>query len=459
MGKTLTLDPVTRLEGHISIKVERDDQNGRITTAQSSGTLFRGFEILLQGKDPRDAIHITQRVCGVCPTSHAMASALAVEAAAGLNVTNNARIIRNLILGADFVHSHILHFYHLALPSYMQGPDMPPWKPTYDADMRFDAATNQRMVDHYVQTLSIRRQAHEMGAILGGRLPHTNAYEYGGITSTPDATILDRFRSYLEPIIDFIDNVYLADVDLLSRTYSDYYAVGRGYANLFVFGVFDLTSDGTDKLLARGRIANGSKTIQNIDLNAIVEQTAYSWYNDSSAGLNPSHGQTAPYSEKAEAYSWLKAPRYQGVPYETGPLARMWVTGDYQQGISVMDRHVARALETSKIAHAMSDWLGQINLSQPAFTSARLPTSGQGIGLSEAPRGALGHWLTISNTAISAYQILTPTCWNCSPRDNAGIPGPLEKALEGTIVTEPRQPVEVLRVVQSFDPCLACAVH
>jgi hydrogenase large subunit len=459
MGSTITLDPVTRLEGHIKISVERDDQNGRVTSAQSSGMLFRGFEILLRGKDPRDAVHVTQRVCGVCPVNHAMASALAIEAAAGLKVTDNARIIRNLILGADFIHSHILHFYHLALLSYIKGPAMPPWTPGYEVDMRFDAAQNQRLVDHYVQALAVRRQAHEMGAIFGGKLPHTVGYEYGGVTAVPDSSMLTRFRNYLDSIISFVDNVYLADVQLLAQIYADYYEIGRGYGNLFAFGVFDLDRDGSSKLLPRGRVANGSASVQGIDLKAIVEQTEYSWYSNSSAGLNPGQGETTPEPGKAGAYSWLKAPRYNGVPYEAGPLARMWMSGDYRRGISVMDRHMARALETSQIAHAMRDWLGLINLSAACFTPANVPTSGTGVGLTEAPRGALGHWISINGGNIAAYQILTPTCWNCSPKDHAGVPGPLEKALEGTPVANQAQPIEVLRVVQSFDPCLACAVH
>jgi hydrogenase large subunit len=455
----IVLDPVTRLEGHLQVAVERNDQNGTVASAQSSGMMFRGFEILLQGKDPRDAVHITQRICGVCPVNHAMASVLAMEAAAGFQAPDNARIIRNLILGADFLHSHILHFYHLALPSYIQGPAMPPWTPTYTADMRFDAAQTQNLVNHYVQALAVRRQAHEMGTILGGKLPHTNAYEFGGVTVVPDASLISRFAAYLNQIIAFVDGTYLPDVNLLAQTYGDYFDIGRGYGNLLAFGVFDLNASGSSKLLARGRVANASGSVQAVDLNSIVEQTQYSWYTDATSGLNPSQGQTIPSPDKANGYSWLKAPRYGGVPYETGALARMWVNGDYRAGVSVMDRHLARAQETSKIAHAMSGWLGQINLSASSYTQTPVPSSGSGVGLTEAPRGALGHWLRISNRAIAAYQILTPTCWNCSPKDGAGVAGPLEKALEGTPMSDAAQPVEVLRVVQSFDPCLSCAVH
>ncbi|NTU63473.1 MAG: nickel-dependent hydrogenase large subunit [Chloroflexi bacterium] len=457
MSTTITIDPSTRLEGHLKVTATYDA--GHVITAESSGLMFRGFENLLIGKDPRDAAHITQRVCGVCPVCHAMAACLAMEAAAGRTVTDNARLIRNLILGADFLHSHILHFYQLALPSFIRGPAMPPWTPAWEVDLRFTASDNQHLVDHYVQALTARRQAHEMGAILGGRLPHTAAYEFGGVTSVPKAALVTRFRTYLTSLVDFIDDVYVPDVDLLGQTYPEYYAIGRGYGNLLAFGVFDLNASGSVKLLGRGRVVDGAASVQNIDLGVILEEVQHSWYDASADGLNPSQGLTQPYPEKPGAYSWLKAPRYAGAPYETGPLARMWVNGDYRHGISVMDRHQARAREASRIAHAMLDWLNQLNLAASSFTPIGVPTSAVGVGLTEAPRGALGHWLTISNKAVARYQIVTPTCWNCSPRDAAGLAGPLEKALEGLAISDVTQPIEVQRVVQSYDPCLACAVH
>ncbi len=458
MATTITIDPATRLEGHLKVEVTKDG-TGKVTSARSSGLMFRGFEKLLVGKDPRDAAHITQRICGVCPTNHAMAACLALEKAAAFQAPDNARIIRNLILGADFLHSHILHFYHLALPGYVKGPDMPPWTPGYTVDLRFGADDTKKLVDHYVQALAARRRAHEMGAILGGRLPHTVAYEFGGVTTVPSAALIDRFRAYLDQLIAFIDGMYRDDVELLTKTYADYRQAGKGYGNLLAFGVFDLNADGSSKLLKRGRVVNGSLSVQGIDVNAILEQARYSWYADTSSGLNPSQGVTEPSPDKAGAYSWLKAPRYGGVPYETGALARMWVTGRYREGISVIDRHRARQQEASYIAHAMRTWLGQINLSARSFTPHSLPVAAIGSGLTEAPRGALGHWVKISGSKVAGYQILTPTCWNCSPRDNNGKAGPLEKALEGAPVADGAQPVEVLRIVQSFDPCLSCAVH
>jgi hydrogenase large subunit len=452
------IDPATRLEGHLA--VELDIQAGAIASAKSSGMLFRGFENLLIGKDPRDAAHITQRICGVCPISHAMAAVMAMEGLSGQTAPDNARLVRNLILGANYMHSHIVHFYGLAAPSYIKGPQMPPWTPAYDADLRFSAAQNDALVGHYVQSLAVRRQAHEMGAILGGKLPHTIAFEFGGTTVVARADLVARFLAYMNDIIiPFVDNVYLPDVQALAQTYPDYFSIGVGFRNLLSYGVFDLNSSGSSKLLARGRVAGGSTQVQPVHPSSIMEQIQYSWYDDTSAGRNPASGVTQPSPDKTAGYSWLKAPRYGGQVYEVGPLARMWVNGDYRNGISVMDRHMARAQECSKIAHAMVTWLAQINPSAPFFNELTLPAHGSAIGLTEASRGALGHWLRIDNGVVSSYQIITPTCWNCSPRDNSGQPGALEKSLEGTPVGDQTRPIEALRIVQSYDPCLSCAVH
>lgn len=454
---TITIDPATRLEGHL--KVQLTSSGTTVTSAQSSGMMFRGFENLLLGKNPRDAVAVTQRVCGVCPISHAMASCLANEAAAGMAVTDNARIVRNLILGSNFIQSHVLHFYHLALLSYIQGPDAAPWTPSWAVDLRFSAADNQRMVDHYLQAFAIRRQAHEMASVFSGKMPHAAVFEPGGVTVVPKADMITRFKTYLNAIISFIDTVYMPDVDLLSRTYPEYSTIGRGYGNLLAFGVFDLNASGSSKLIQRGRVTDGATVVQTVDPSVILEYASYSWYTAASGGLNPAQGVTTPDASKAGAYSWLKAPRYGGLPYECGPLARMWVNGDYRHGISVMDRHWARAVEASKIAHAMLTWVDQLQLAASSYTPFTVPATGAGMGLTEAPRGALGHWLVVGSGAVSRYQILTPTCWNCSPRDDAEVAGPLEKALEGTPVADGTKPIEALRVVQSYDPCLACAVH
>ncbi|GAB4430932.1 MAG: periplasmic [NiFeSe] hydrogenase large subunit [Anaerolineae bacterium] len=485
MTQRITLDPVTRLEGHLSVKIDVD--GAHVSNAYSSGTLYRGFENILAGCDPRDAMHITQRVCGVCPVSHGMASSLALEAAWGVSIPNNARIIRNLILAANFVQSHILHFYHLNLLDYIDGPAMLPWTPHYAIEARFSAAQTATLIDHYRQALVARQQAHELGAVFGGKLPHTPVFEAGGVTAGPTSSRINTFRALLTQLTAFVEQHYLPDAELLAQTYPEYFDIGRGYGNLLAFGVFDLDAAGQAKLLRRGVVSNGATQVQPLNLSAINEQVAYAWYE----GASPPSGDTpappptnggaykvylpvvsssppppqptvernVPAPDKAGAYSWLKAPRYQQQPCETGPLARMWINGNYRRGISVMDRHLARAQETRLILQAMSGWLNQLQVGGACYTRPTARASAQGIGLTEAPRGALGHWVAISGGQIAHYDIITPTCWNCSPRDDQGQPGPMEHALLGTAVANGDEPIEVLRIVHSYDPCLACAVH
>jgi hydrogenase large subunit len=463
MPTITTIDPVTRLEGHLKIQVTIDTVNGvqKVTEAKATGTLFRGFENILLNRHPFDAQHITQRICGVCPVSHGLAAVMALDAACGVTAPANARIMRNLVLGANLVDSHILHFYHLAAPDFINGPNMPPWQPSWNVDRRFSDTQTTALVNNYVKALDMRRLAHEAGAIFGGRLPHPPTYIAGGFTTRPTSTGITKFKSLMNQIISFIQNTYIPDAQALASVYGDYKQIGRGLANLLAFGCFDLNSSGSSKLLQRGRVVNASTTVQPVDVNLITEHVTKSWYADSTNNLNPASGVTTPVdpATKTAAYSWLKAPRYSGYRFEAGPLARMWVNGDYRAGVSVMDRHLARAAETLKVAQAMVTWADQLNPSGPVAVTANIPSSATAIGLTEAPRGALGHWLQITGGKISRYQIITPTCWNASPRDSVGRRGPIEQALRGTPVQDLNRPVEVVRIIHSFDPCLSCAVH
>jgi hydrogenase large subunit len=456
-----TIDPVTRLEGHLKIEVTVDTVGGaqRVVDAKATGTLFRGLELILVNRPPDDAPDITQRICGVCPVSHGMAAVTALDAAAGLTAPDNARIMRNLVLGSNYLQSHILHFYHLAVQDFIDGPAMPPWQPSWSADKRVDKATTDTLVGHYVTALDMRRMAHEMGALFGGRLPHPPAFVAGGFTSSVRPARIAGFQSYLNVLIPFIQNTYIPDVDALGSYYPDYFQIGRGSGNLLAYGVFDQDSSGSNKLLRRGRVVNGASRQQSVDPNQITEHVAYSWYANSTDNLPPASGATSPQFPKTNAYSWLKAPRYHNQPYEVGPLARMWVNGDYSSGISVLDRHKARAQETLKVAQAMQTWVTQLDPAAPVYQQFHAPDEASAFGLTEAPRGALGHWLRIDNHRIANYQIVTPTCWNASPKDTAGVHGPIEQALLGTPVGDLNQPVEVLRVIHSYDPCLSCAVH
>lgn len=462
MPTTITIDPVTRIEGHLAIEVTVDDVGGvqQVVDAKSSGTMFRGFEQILVNRKPRDAIQLTQRICGVCPISHAMASSLTIESASGISPADNGRILRNLVLGANYIQSHVLHFYHLAALDYINTTgiiDVAPWSPRYVTPDMVTGDTAATLVGHYVQALKIRRQAHQMGAIFGGHLPCAANFIDGGSTNQVKASDIAMFRDILTELRAFIDNVYIPDVLAVASVYPQYYNIGTGCGNLLAYGVFDLNSDGSSKLLARGRYTEG------VDAPAIAteitEYVAHSRYTAASGNLNPANGVTVAEANKAGAYSWLKSPRYLNKVHEVGPLARMWVNNDYRRGISVLDRIAARALETKKVADAMDGWLNQLNPGESAYAQHPPAQTGTGIGWTEAARGALGHWLQITNGLISHYQVISPTNWNASPRDDLEQQGPIEQALMGTPVADTTQPIELLRVVHSFDPCLGCSVH
>jgi hydrogenase large subunit len=453
--KIITIDPITRIEGHL--RVELEIEGGKVLDAKSSGTLFRGLEIILKGRDPRDAQHLAQRVCGICSASHANAASLTLESAFRVKPPTNARIIRNLIVGANFLQSHILHFYLLTALDYFVGPESPPFIPRFKGDYRLSDKMNKEYLDHYLNAMEVRRKIHEMIAIFGGKMPHHQTFVPGGVTEKPT---VDKIASYLwrlREIKDFIENRYVPDVLRIADGYKDYSKIGKGYGNLLAYGGFGLDDQGRKKLFKRGRFTNGK--IETMDSEKIVEDVRFSWYEPRISGKNPRDSDTFPVPGKSGAYSWLKSPRYDGEPYELGPLARMWVNGDYQKGISVMDRHIARALEAKKIARAMEEWVFQLRPRKEVYTPCKVPKSGQGIGLTEASRGALGHWIKISNSKIERYQIVTPSNWNCSPRDEKGEPGPLEKSLIGTPVADPENPIEVMRIIRSYDPCLSCSVH
>ncbi|MHC4692106.1 MAG: nickel-dependent hydrogenase large subunit [Planctomycetota bacterium] len=483
---TIKIDPMTRIEGHLSIEVTVD--GGVITDAKSSGTMFRGFENILLGRSPLDAPHLTQRICGVCPISHGMASCLNLESAFSVTPPANGRILRNLVLGANFVMSHILHFYHLAALDYINTDhllnhilDKGPWQPHYVAPDMVTGTLAETLVGHYVQALAMRRKAHQMGAIYGGKLPCAPSFVPGGCTAVPTANSIADFRALLTELRAFIDGTYIPDVKIVAGAFSTYFGVGAGCGNLLAYGVFNLDNSGQNKLLYRGRYTDGN--VAGVDPTQINEDLKYSRYDDAGSGLNPADGITEPDANKPEppAYSWLKAPRYQGIVHEVGPLARMavnYLSGEqtvvdlingvlaelgaqFTDLLSVLGRHAARALEAKLVADAMDGWLDELVPGQTACEEVSIPRQVQvGIGLTEAPRGALGHWITTTRRGkIDRYQVITPTNWNASPKDDLDQNGPIEQALIDTPVADMDNPIEVLRVVHSFDPCLACSVH
>ena len=504
MGKVV-IDPITRIEGHL--KIETTIEGGVVKDAKSSGTLFRGIEILLKGRDPYDAQHITQRICGVCPTAHAMAATLNLDSAFGIadKIPDNGRIIRNLIQGANYIMSHILHFYHLTALDYVDvtkvakydGKDpalnavkdfikraldagdmamLGPFYPRYEGDYRLPDDVDRAAVAHYVQALDMRRLAHEMSAIFSGKMPHNVGIVPGGATEPPTVDKIANFLWKLQQLRDFVDNVYIPDVIAVAEVYSDYFAIGKGCGNLLSYGVFDLEAKGKDlakrsRLLKQGTTSATDLAYHALEPAKITEDVKNSWYK-STSGLHPSKGQTDPDRQKDGAYSWVKAPRYGGDVYEVGPLARMVVS--YTAGeptvqklvndtlahfkappaalFSVLGRHAARALECKFVADSMPGWLLQLKPGEPMVADYVTPDTAEGMGLWEAPRGTVGHWIEIKGGKIANYQCVPPTNWNASPRDDKGQPGPIEQALIGTKVKDEGNPFELVRIVRSFDP-------
>jgi hydrogenase large subunit len=479
MVTKIKIDPITRIEGHLAIEAVIDD--GVVKEAKSAGTLFRGFEIILQGRDPRDANRLTQRICGVCPTAHATASALCLDDAFGLTdkIPDNAKLIRALIFGSNFLQSHILHFYHLAALDYVDAVgavgDTAPFVPRYEGDYRVTGEVNAELVNHYVRALDIRRKCQEMLAIFGGKMPHNVGIVPGGVTEKPTEDKITNFLWRLNEIRNFVDNTYIPDVIAVAKAYSDYFEIGKGCRRLLAYGGFDLPAG---KLFKTG-VVSPDLQLEPFAKENITEDVKHSWYADAASGKNPAQGQTEPQLKKKEAYSFLKSPRYKGQVCEVGPLARMVsnyvhgeaitkklvdsVLGEFSAGVdalySVLGRHAARAVEAKLVADAMVDWLVALKPDEPAITESKIPEKGEGAGLAEAPRGAVGHWITIKDKKIDRYQVITPTAWNASPKDDKEQPGAVEQAIIGTKVKDKDNPFELVRIVRAFDPCLACSVH
>ena len=461
--------------------VEAVIDGGVVKDAQSAGTLFRGFEIILQGRDPRDANRLTQRICGVCPTAHAMASALCLDDAFGLGekIPNNAKLIRALIFGSDFLQSHILHFYHLAALDYVDGVsvlgELYPFVPRYEGDYRIAGRANAELVNHYIRALDIRRKCQEMLSIFGGKMPHDVSIVPGGVTERPTEDKITNFLWRLNEIRRFIDSIYIPDVIAVAKAYGDYFEVGRGCRRALAYGGFDLP---TGKLFKAGVVSPGLR-LEPFAAEHITEDLKHSWYAESASGKNPAQGQTEPDIKKKQAYSFLKSPRYKGEVCEVGPLARMvsnyiqadartkelvdWLLGEVGVGVdamfSVLGRHAARALEAKLIADAMVDWLLALKPGEPTIVDSDIPLESSGVGLTEAPRGAVGHWISIKDKKIHRYQVVSPTSWNASPKDDKDQPGALEQAIIGTKVKDKDNPFELVRIIRAFDPCLACSVH
>lgn len=475
----VTIDPMTRIEGHLKIEAVVDRK--KVVEAKSGGTLYRGFEQILVGREPLDALQIVQRFCGVCPVPHAIASAQALDNAYGVMPPSNGRIIRNIVQGANYIQSHVLHFYHLASLDYFRGPDVPPFVPRYEADYRVPESVRQSLIEHYIQAYQVRLKAHELAAIWAGKMPHMASIAPGGVTIIPRIDNITTSLWRLKELTEFIDNVYIPDVMTIAGVYREYFQVGAGCRNLMSFGLFDLDDEPDvakrQRFFTMGRMADGR--METVDPNKITEDIGSSWF-DAPSHVRPFEGETRPNPYKAEAYSWLKAPRYDGQVYEVGPLARMAMAYRTKSNAraaglvadalaklhleedalySVMGRHLARALECKVVADELGSMIMKVKLEEPVCTPFKPREVAEGIGLWDAARGALGHWIQINRGKIARYQAVVPTTWNASPRDDAGKPGAIEQAMIGAEVEDTSNPFVLARIVRSFDPCIACAVH
>jgi hydrogenase large subunit len=551
----ITIDPVTRIEGHLRIEAQVD--GGAVTDAWSSGTMFRGMEIILRGRDPREAWIWAQRICGVCTTVHALASVRAVENALGIEIPPNARIIRNLMAAAQHVQDHVIHFYHLHALDWVDvslaakadpaatsllAQSVSEWPKSSTTYFRGIQQRVQALIDsgqlslfasgywghpayrlspeasllavaHYLEALEWQRDVIRIHAVLGGKNPHPQTYLVGGMATpidpnSPQALNPERVEFLRQRILTartFVEQVLIPDVVLVAKEYLDWSKLGASVPNYLAYGGLPQGSinDPSTFAFPRGVILNNDLSqVHPFDQTKVTEQVAHSWYAYSSGNdqaLQPFDGETEPkytgpqppyeFLETDQKYSWLKSPRYDGQPVQVGPLARMLIA--YASGVprvkqlvdntlsalgarppalfSTLGRIAARAIESQYLAELMEGWLNELrdnmehgdlrNSNTALWDRSKWPRQARGYGLHEAPRGALGHWLTIEDGTIKNYQAVVPSTWNAGPRDSKGQRGPYEEALIGTPIADPERPLEILRTIHSFDPCLACAVH
>lgn len=454
MSKRIVINPLTRISGFMEIDVLVE--NNQVVDAKTKGNLFRGFEQMLVGRNPFDAVYFTQRICGICSAAHSMASSLALEDALKIEPMEQGRYLRDIIHCCEFLQNHIRHFYQYTVPDFVKIEQNTLLQSDHD-DFRLPKANNDRISQHYFDSLAISRLAHQMLAVLGGKAPHNHGVFIGGITTQATAEKVVHIDSILQKISLFIDEKMIPDVYDIACYYPDYFRLGGGYGNLLSYGSFNNYKDlGT---LYVDPLVSTMESVEAFDENKIREKIDYSYFKSIEDTYQPNQEVPEPDMDKEKAYSWVKAPRYNNLPFEVGPLARLILSGAYDNGISAMDRTIARALEAKKIAEIMKTLLQQVIPGVDVQKKYELSETATGRGLIDTTRGALGHWLKISDKKLSFYQIITPSTWDFSTRDDNGYRGVAEEALIGTPIQNPNKPAEIGRILRSFDPCMSCATH
>ena len=569
--RRIVVDPVTRIEGHLRVQATLGD-DGRIADSMSTGTMWRGLEVILKGRDPRDAWAFVERICGVCTGIHALAAVRSVEDALGIKIPKNANIMRNLVNATLYVHDHLVHFYQLSALDWVDvvsaleadpretaaiqqkiSPSHPLASVGYFRDvqnrlkkfvasgqlgifkngywghpaMKLPPAVNLLAVTHYLEVLDFQKEIIKIHTILGGKNPHPNylvgliscpinMHDTGAQGTMVNEVTLNYMRDIAKRSLEIVENVYLPDIKAIAGFYPEWFKYGAGLSNknVLCYGEFpEIANDWSDASmqLPRGAIINGNlNEVHDVDLrdlNEIQEFVDHSWYRypDAGKGLHPWEGITEQAFELSKGsvgdktkfewlgadgkYSWIKSPRWKGHMMEVGPLSRLVMgvaknvphikepamalleelNAPLEAVFSTLGRHAARALECRWAAQKMVQYVDDLTANIRAgdecaanmekWEPSTWPKEARGVGFCEAPRGALGHWCVIKDTRIANWQAIVPTTWNASPRSPSGELGAFEQSLIGTPVAVEDQPLEIIRTIHSFDPCLACATH
>lgn len=454
----IVIDPITRVSGLLGIEVEI--KNNKIVNARCKGNQFRGFERMFEGREPLDIIRLAPRICGICSTHHTLAVTEAMEEVLKVVPEPNGKLAREITNGFEFLQNHLRQLYIFTIPDYVQIIDLNPISKNQtikQADYRLPGNLTIKINKDMESAIEYSRLAHKAIAILAGKAPHCHGIYVGGITTEIGIQQLEEVTYIIKKIKDFINIKLLEDIYIIADYYDDYYSIGRGYGNFIDGGVFQDYEPPIKYAVSAVMINN---KVEPLDKGEITENLFSSLLESESGELKPGVNQPpTPNAYKAGAYSWVPAARYKGFALEGGPLARMIINGYYNRGVSVMDRLVARVLEAQKLCESIEAAINILKIGKPYQQQWKIPEIGSGSAIVGAARGCLGHWITIDKKKVSNYTIIPPSAWNLSPTDSRGIRGPVEEALVGTIIRDVANPVEIGRIVRSFDPCLNCAAH
>ncbi|MDF9407683.1 MAG: Periplasmic (NiFeSe) hydrogenase large subunit [Pelotomaculum sp. PtaB.Bin013] len=442
--------PVTRLSGLLSVDVMLE--NGRVTEANASGTMFRGYEWIMRDRHVTDAVYLTQRICGICSLSHGAVASYLLDELYDNELEDNAQYLRNIMFAADFLQNHIKHFYLFSLPDFIKMPERPPFHGQNPADTRLNPEDNQRLAGHYFEAVKAAQESHQILALFGGKAPHQHSFVHGGVTVAPTADKIEQALALIGNISEFVKSRMVPDTELITRVYSDYFRIGITPWQFLSFGLFRFGAKNEMFLWRSGVLADGQ--LYPPQLALISEDITSSWFDKTGAE------EIKPDPFKPGAYTWVKSVRYAGRYFQVGPLARMIINGFYKGGTATMDRIYARTLETLLLTELVQEWLKDLKPSHPPVNQKSTPVKKEVTAVTDAMRGALLHTALIEDEKVVKYNIITPTVWNFSPKDGHGGRGPLENALVGTEIPGQDMLFTILgRTIRSFDPCISCATH